>query len=185
MKFYTVYECEYCGKKFENEKDCKEHENKEKGKLDFLKKKEKIENDFAKNLETWEEKYIIKYIEDWNLKYNKLKIKLESARLSASNLTVESKGTSIKRPAITGVITGRIEHPYKEYKINGHYEFVSTLLDVSESGFGHTEKELFIMRKFNCGTGGGGPSGFRFFVYMFLDDFPKLKRAVLKEELKG
>lgn len=205
MKSYTIYECEITGKKFHDPKACQKHEAK--AHRDVINKqiraasKQLIEKTFADGLVDPSEEFVKQWIESWNKKYNNVNLEITMCSLRfepmAGNTHCAPRGgdtnwdgrkKDVPRgyPGFVGRIEGRFVKPLRRYKDwTGQKKLLDSFSALCDDLYGFPGPEdVFRMRGLHSGSGGGGGSSFGYGVTLFVDDFPGLKRYVLKQELK-
>lgn len=203
MKSYTVYECEITGDTFGNKKKCLKHEADARREeinynIDRL-KRESVERSFSEGFTDVTEKFIKKYIEDWNLFNNNIRIKITSAkfhydpmasnthsapRTGVTNWGGRTRGAPRGYPGLVGRIEGYFLKPLATYKDrHGNIEYADSFHDLCKNSF-PMSRSIYRMSGLIPGSGGGGPDHFGYGATLFIDDFPGLKRYFLKQELK-
>lgn len=205
MKSYTTYECEITGKTFLDRDKCRRHENK--AKRDMVNEqvrianKNKIEQSFAEGLIDPSEEFVKKWIEEWNKRNNNVNLEITLVNLryspSASNSHCAPRGKQTNwsgkdkdlprgYPGFTGRIEGRFVEPIRKWKRwSNRLDRLDSFYDLCDTTHGFSSSaDVFQMKGLHAGTGGGGLDSFGYGVTLFVDDFPSLKRYVLKQELK-
>lgn len=205
MKSYTIYECELTGKTFRNKNSCLKHETAAHraaiNEQIRIANKERIEQSFADGLTDPSPDFIKWWIKAWNKRYNNVDLEITMVNLryelmasnthcaprnGETNWGGEKPDVPRGYPGLVGRIEGHFIEPLRKCRDwSGYVETLDSFSDLCDDlhGFKNPE-DVYCMKGLHSGTGGGGPNSFGYGVTLFIDDFPKLKRHFLKQELK-